>query len=65
MGNERLKAQLHQAGMTSTDLGTAVEVDPKTVERWIAVGRIPHQRHRSATTEILGVEETYLWPELT
>lgn len=39
-------------------------VDPKTVERWITRGRVPHRAHRQAAAGLLGVEETYLWPSL-
>ena len=64
MGNERLRGQLTVAGLTATDLASAVEVDPKTVERWISDGRIPHSRHRSKAAEALAVDEGYLWPAL-
>jgi hypothetical protein len=33
MPNERLRSQLRQAGMRAGDLATALEIDPKTVER--------------------------------
>lgn len=49
--------------MTTTDLAAEVQVDPKTVERWISNGRMPHQRHRIATARALSVEPAYLWPE--
>jgi transcriptional regulator with XRE-family HTH domain len=38
-------------------------VDPKTVERWITVGRTPYPRHRHAIAAIVGESETYLWPD--
>ena len=64
MGNERLRTQLGAKGMAPADLASAVEVDPKTVERWIYNGRVPHQRHRATTARLLEVDESYLWPEL-
>ena len=64
MGNERLRDALRQAGVTTHQLAEAVEVDPKTVERWLANGRLPHPRHRAQASAALEVEETYLWPEL-
>jgi transcriptional regulator with XRE-family HTH domain len=64
MGNERLRSQLVAAGMTTTDLAGELQVDPKTVERWISNGRVPHQRHRLATAKVLAVEPAYLWPEV-
>ncbi|HEX2894595.1 MAG TPA: XRE family transcriptional regulator [Marmoricola sp.] len=50
--------------MTATDLASTLQVDPKTVERWISNGRVPHQRHRVATAKALAVEPAYLWPEV-
>lgn len=44
------------------DLATALQVDPKSVERWIK-GRTPYRRHRYAVAAHLGVDETYLWPD--
>jgi hypothetical protein len=41
-----------------------VGVDPKTVERWIILGRVPHRSHRWATASLLGTDEAYLWPEV-
>jgi hypothetical protein len=39
-------------------------VDPKTIERWISPGRVPHRTHRWAAARRLGYEESYLWPEI-
>ncbi|MFF4238416.1 helix-turn-helix domain-containing protein [Actinomadura geliboluensis] len=63
MPNERLRAALLQRGMTLAALAEAIEVDPKTVERWITQDRTPYRRHRYAVASRLGVDETYLWPE--
>ncbi|MGW7002531.1 XRE family transcriptional regulator [Streptomyces sp. NPDC054933] len=48
--------------MTPTALASAVDVDPKSVERWIS-GRMPYRRHRYAVATFLSVDEAYLWPE--
>lgn len=64
MANERLRHQMHVHGVTNTDLASVIEVDPKTVTRWIDTGRVPHARHRSAVARHLSVDETFLWPEL-
>lgn len=64
MGNERLRSHLAAKGMAAADLAAAVEVDPKTVERWISSGRVPHQRHRVRAAELLEVDQSYLWPGL-
>ncbi|MEV1239468.1 XRE family transcriptional regulator [Nonomuraea sp. NPDC049750] len=49
--------------MSIADLAEAIEVDPKTIERWITKGREPYRKHRFATASYLGVDEGYLWPE--
>ena len=64
MGNERLRSQMQQTGLTVIDLATQVEVDPKTVERWLESGRVPHQRHRHRAAALLESDEVFLWPQL-
>jgi transcriptional regulator with XRE-family HTH domain len=64
MGNERLRSRLHHAGMTTDELATHLQVDPKTVDRWLDNGRLPHLRHRVKTAQLLQAEQTFLWPEL-
>jgi hypothetical protein len=61
MANERLRTALLQHGMTPDALAEVVEVDPKTIERWIG-GRVPYRKHRHKVAVHLGVNETYLWP---
>ncbi|MEV4104166.1 XRE family transcriptional regulator [Nonomuraea sp. NPDC049649] len=63
MANERLRAALLQKGVSIADLAQAVQVDPKTVERWVTKGREPYRKHRFAAASYLGVDEAYLWPE--
>lgn len=62
MANERLRATLLQRGLTPDRLAELVEVDAKTVERWVG-GRVPYRRHRYAVATQLQVEESYLWPQ--
>ena len=62
MLNERLRAALAASRTDSHTLAAAVEVDVKTVERWLA-GRVPHSRHRAAVARHLGRTELQLWPE--
>ena len=38
MPNERLRALLLERGVTPAKLSEAVQVDPKTIERWIVAG---------------------------
>ena len=62
--NERLRTTMLRAGISVEELADCAEVDTKTVELWISVGRLPHRQHRWATARRLGVDETYLWPDL-
>lgn len=64
MANERLRSCITGARLTITEVAAQVGVDPKTVERWIVLGCIPHRSHRWATASLLGTDEAYLWPEL-
>jgi transcriptional regulator with XRE-family HTH domain len=64
MSNERLRTQIAAAGLTVQDLARRVEVDPKTIERWVTKDRLPHRRHRWTTSHLLDVDEGYLWPQV-
>ncbi|OLT07927.1 transcriptional regulator [Pseudonocardia sp. CNS-004] len=50
--------------MSSCDVAERIRVDPKTVERWITQGRLPHRTHRVTVAQLLNVDEAYLWPEV-
>ncbi|WP_411103350.1 XRE family transcriptional regulator [Streptomyces sp. cmx-4-9] len=61
--NHALRRAMANAKMTETQLAEVCGVDAKTVGRWITEpNRIPHARHRWAACEVLGEEETALWP---
>lgn len=62
MANERLRAALLQKGVTVAALAEVIEVDEKTVERWITTGRLPYRKHRYTAAAHLGLDENYLWP---
>jgi hypothetical protein len=64
VANERLRSSMTGARLTISDVAAQVGVDPKTVERWIVLGRVPHRSHRWATASLLGTDEAYLWPEI-
>lgn len=64
MTNERLRGCISAAGLTIAELAEQVEVNRKTVERWITTDRVPYREHRWKTAALLGQDETYLWPEL-
>ncbi|MGL5830162.1 MAG: XRE family transcriptional regulator [Angustibacter sp.] len=61
MTNERLAASTTASGLTVEQIAREVEVDAKTVQRWIA-GRTPHPRHRYALARLLDEHEEFLWP---
>lgn len=64
MSNERLRASMAGRRMDVDRLAERVQVDPKTVQRWLA-GRRPHPRHRWAVAAALEEDEHYLWPPET
>lgn len=64
MTNDRLRARINAAGLTVDRLAQLLEVDPKTVERWITRDRLPHHRNRLQVAEILNSDEGYLWPQI-
>jgi hypothetical protein len=64
MANERLRGCLAAAELTVADLAAHVGVDVKTVERWIAKGRVPYRSHRTTTAALLRTTEAFLWPEV-
>ena len=61
--NETLCRALIQARLTEEDVAARLQVDPKTVRRWLE-GRVPYLRHRWAIAAMVGADETDLWPEL-
>ena len=61
MSNERLRAALQKQRLSTSAVAARMEVDPKTVGRWLA-GRVPHPRHRYSLAELLEADEEYLWP---
>jgi transcriptional regulator with XRE-family HTH domain len=60
--NEMLRGALLKAQISEEDVAACLEVDPKTVRRWLE-GRIPYLRHRWALASMLGLDESDLWPE--
>lgn len=63
MPNERLRDALLRKGLTPDQAATAINVDTKTVERWITKGRTPYPKHRHALAALLRESETFLWPD--
>jgi hypothetical protein len=62
--NMRLRAAMVAAKVDTAGVARATGVDPKTVQRWLG-GRLPHPRHRWAVADLLGENESYLWPAAT
>jgi transcriptional regulator with XRE-family HTH domain len=62
--NERLRTAMVRTGVTTGELALCCGVDPKTIDRWISPGRVPHRSHRWAAARRLGCEESYLWPDV-
>jgi hypothetical protein len=62
MANERLRALLLERRLNTAKLAEAVQVDAKTVERWIVAGRVPYRKHRYSVAAFFGVDESYIWP---
>jgi lambda repressor-like predicted transcriptional regulator len=62
MHNERLRVLLLERGLKLEDVAAEIQVDPKTVERWITKGRVPYRKHRYAVAVYLGVDEAEIWP---
>src|SRR4051812_29063518 len=52
------------AGLTPVALAAAVDVDVKSVMRWIAEERMPYPVTRVKVANVLHQEETFLWPAL-
>lgn len=52
------------ARITKHALAEELEVNVKTVERWMTQNRRPHPGLRLAVARVLKCDETYLWPEL-
>jgi transcriptional regulator with XRE-family HTH domain len=59
--NEHLRTAITRAGLTLEEFADIVQVDVKTVRRWLA-GRIPYPRHRTRVAGALDTTEHALWP---
>ncbi len=62
MANDRLRSAIFKAGLEIEDLAARIEVDAKTVQRWLG-GRTPHARYRAKVANVLDLQEHDLWPE--
>ncbi|MGW3622741.1 hypothetical protein [Streptomyces sp. NPDC000880] len=62
--NERLRGAMVAANVTFEGLADRLGVDPKSVERWITLGRTPHARNAHAAAKHLHADPYHLWPRL-
>ena len=60
--NEPLRRALLRARLREGDVAARLDVDPKTVRRWLN-GRVPYPHNRAAIAELVGVDEADLWPD--
>jgi transcriptional regulator with XRE-family HTH domain len=63
-GNERLRATLVAGGWSHATLAEVTGVDPKSVERWVNLGRVPRRATAVKAAEALGEDVNALWPAL-
>ncbi len=63
MVNENLKDAIQEAGLSLEAFAEVIQVDPKTVQRWVAGTTTPYRRHRVAISSALDLTEQDLWPE--
>jgi hypothetical protein len=61
--SDTLRQALARARLQPIDVAAALEVDPKTVDRWLK-GRVPYPRHRWAVADLLQADEADLWPDI-
>jgi transcriptional regulator with XRE-family HTH domain len=59
--NEQLRTAITGAGLSLDEFADIVQVDVKTVRRWLA-GRTPYPRHRARVAGALDTTEHALWP---
>jgi hypothetical protein len=58
--NDVLRRALVSAGLEEADVARRLDVDPKTVRRWLD-GRIPYPRHRAHLAALTQLDERDLW----
>ncbi|MGW2559645.1 XRE family transcriptional regulator [Streptomyces sp. NPDC001514] len=64
MPNERLRVAMTAGGWTHATLADATGVDPKSVERWVNLGRTPRRVTALKAAEALREDVHALWPAL-
>ena len=62
MVNKRLQDAVVESGRSVRHLAGKVGVHPKTFQKWIDLGGLPHPRNQYAAGKVLGVDPSLLWP---
>ncbi len=62
MENEHLRTAITRAGLTLEEFADIVQVDVKTVQRWLAGRTAPYPRNRARVADELDTTEDALWP---
>jgi hypothetical protein len=63
VANDTLRAALDQASLGPDDLAQIVQVDVRTVRRWLS-GGTPYPRQRGKVARALDTTEQHLWPHI-
>jgi hypothetical protein len=63
VANENLRVALERAGLAADDLAQIVQVDVRTVRRWLS-GGTPYPRQRGKVARALDTTEQHLWPHI-
>jgi transcriptional regulator with XRE-family HTH domain len=61
--NEPLRTAITRAGLTLEEFADIVQVDVKTVQRWLAGRTTPYVRNRARVAGALDTTERALWPD--
>src|SRR4051794_28120149 len=61
--NDTLRKAIFGARLSEADVAVRLQVDPKTVRRWLD-GRLPYPKHRWSLSSLVDVDEEELWPEV-
>lgn len=62
MANQRLKNAMQKTQLSAEDLSIELEVDLKTVQRWMNGSATPRPRKRQQLADLVGQEAYVLWP---
>ena len=62
MENEQLRTAITRSGLSLDEFADTVQVDIKTVRRWLA-GRTPYPQNRASVANALDTTEHALWPD--